>query len=233
MSGPLAWTFRRDFRAGSTRVVLTGGCPPGAEPLLAAALRDGDADAPLALIIDLQGLSAAAVTAAGPVIAAWAAARDGGPALAVDPPAHPAVSLPPVAGASPSGTPVGPALRRAHLCLPAHRDSPAGARRLVAEHCRSWGRPEAVERATIVTSELVSNAVEHAGTELDVTLVELAGAVRVSVRDRAGDRPDPAGDGDLLAERGRGIPIVGALADDWGFLTVGDGKTIWAVVADD
>ncbi len=224
MNGPLEWTFRRDFHAGSTRILLAGGFPPDAVPLLAAVLRDGDADAPLALVIDVRELSAPAVAPAGAVIASWAAARDGGPALAVDPPAHADALLPAVAGHG---------LRRAHLCLPAHPDSPAAARRLVAEHCRSWGRAGAVEHATIVTSELVSNAVEHAGTELDVTLAELAGAVRVSVRDRAADRPDPADDGDLLAERGRGIPIVAALASDWGFLNVGDGKTTWAVVADD
>lgn len=230
MSGPLEWAFRRDFRAGSTRLVLAGGCPPDAEPLLAAVLRNGDADAPLALVIDVRDLPGPAVASAGAVIAAWAAARDGGPVLAVDPPTHAAALLPAVADRLPVGR---PRLRRAHLCLPAQPDSPAAARRLVADRCRSWGRPGAVERATVVTSELVSNAVEHAGTELDVTLVEQAGAVRVSVRDRAADRPDPAGDGNLLAERGRGIPIVAALAADWGFLNVGDGKTIWAVVAED
>ncbi|WP_422733433.1 ATP-binding protein [Micromonospora sp. WMMD558] len=230
MSVPLEWAFRRDFRAGSTRIVLAGGCPPDAEPLLTAVLRDGDVDAPLDLVIDLRDLPTVAVASAGTVIAPWAAARAGGPVLTVEPPTHAAGLLPAGPGRDPKGA---PGRRRAHLNLPAHPDSPAAARRLVADRCRAWGRPGMMERAVIVTSELVSNAVEHAGTELDVTLVEQAGAVRVSVRDRAADRPDPAANGNLLAERGRGIPIVAALASDWGFVTVGDGKTTWAVVGGD
>jgi hypothetical protein len=37
---------------------------------------------------------------------------------------------------------------------------------------------------------------------------------------------------DVLAETGRGLHVVGALADAWGYTTPGDtGKAVWAMFA--
>lgn len=85
----------------------------------------------------------------------------------------------------------------------------------------------------VMVGELAMNAVQHARTEFEVT-VELTGAtLRVEVTDSgsglpaAGPMPPP---GSL---RGRGLPIVDGLADDWGIIPArhGLGKGIWFQIA--
>jgi anti-sigma regulatory factor (Ser/Thr protein kinase) len=98
--------------------------------------------------------------------------------------------------------------------------------------CSSWSVPaEAATAAAMVMSELVTNAVVHAGGDLQVGL-ELAGTVLVvTVRDRSPVRPrrhrPEAG-----RENGRGLAIVAELSRSWGSLPVaGDGKVVWARIA--
>jgi anti-sigma regulatory factor (Ser/Thr protein kinase) len=79
----------------------------------------------------------------------------------------------------------------------------------------------------LVVSELVTNAVLHARTELVLTLEVRPGVVRVAVRDRS-----PA----ALAVRnyppdavtGRGLGVVAALSRTWGMVADADGKLVWA-----
>ncbi|HET9080912.1 MAG TPA: ATP-binding protein [Trebonia sp.] len=92
---------------------------------------------------------------------------------------------------------------------------------------------EVRDAVAIMVGELAMNAVEHACTDFQVT-VELAdGTVRVTVTDSGGSQPaagpmPPAG-----SLRGRGLPIVHSLADDWGVVpsSHGPGKTIWFEIA--
>jgi anti-sigma regulatory factor (Ser/Thr protein kinase) len=81
-----------------------------------------------------------------------------------------------------------------------------------------------------VTSELVSNAVVHAGAQtFDLELrLEEAGAVVVVVTDSCPLPPvkrDPGGD----AEHGRGLLVVEALSDRWGWTPHDSGKAVFAV----
>ena len=75
------------------------------------------------------------------------------------------------------------------------------------------------EDAETVTSELVTNAVAHAGAQaigLELTRLEGSGAVAIVVTDPSPLPPvkrDPAGD----TERGRGLHIVDALSARWGW----------------
>ncbi|MER6153141.1 ATP-binding protein [Streptomyces hirsutus] len=58
--------------------------------------------------------------------------------------------------------------------------------------------------------------------------------LRVEVSDVRGERlPVPASDGGPLAEGGRGLALVAALAEEWGVAERpgGPGKTVWAVVS--
>jgi anti-sigma regulatory factor (Ser/Thr protein kinase) len=81
---------------------------------------------------------------------------------------------------------------------------------------------------TVLTSELVTNAVLHARTALEVGVTVTADAVLVCVGDAADERPmhQPPSDG---RESGRGITLVRELADDWGVLPADtrSGKTVW------
>ena len=85
-----------------------------------------------------------------------------------------------------------------------------------------------LETAILLTSELVSNALLHARTEVDLLLVMASSAVRVEVHDGNASPPGlPASPAPLDATTGRGLLMVDALAGRWGVDGTGDGKTIW------
>lgn len=86
---------------------------------------------------------------------------------------------------------------------------------------------ELAERLALVVSELASNAVLHAGTPFTVRVWRGPDRVRVEVLDRSDRLPTPR-DHDPTAVSGRGLAIVGTLADRWGVEVVGDGKCVWA-----
>ncbi|MDT7579138.1 MAG: hypothetical protein QOK35_402, partial [Pseudonocardiales bacterium] len=99
------------------------------------------------------------------------------------------------------------------------------AREFLRDACHRWGIPERQDVATVVT-ELVTNAVVHAGSPIRLRLVLDRAGLRVSVRDhRRRPLPDPA---DPDAPRGRGLRTVARLSRTWGVLLYGDGKAVWA-----
>jgi anti-sigma regulatory factor (Ser/Thr protein kinase) len=88
-------------------------------------------------------------------------------------------------------------------------------------------RTELAERLALVVSELASNAVLHAGTPFTVRVWRGPDRVRVEVMDRSDRLPAPR-DHDPTAVSGRGLAIVGTLADRWGVEVVSGGKCVWA-----
>ena len=88
------------------------------------------------------------------------------------------------------------------------------------------------EDAETVTSEFMTNAVEHAGAQtigLELTCLEGARAVTIVVTDPSPLPPvnrDLAGD----AEHGRGLHIVAALSARWGWRPQGTGKAVFAIL---
>lgn len=89
------------------------------------------------------------------------------------------------------------------------------------------------DQIAIMVGELAMNAVQHARTDFEVT-VEITGpTLRVTVTDSAGSRPEAGPMPPPGSLRGRGLPIVDSLADDWGVLPSphGPGKTIWFELA--
>ncbi|MDQ3763097.1 MAG: ATP-binding protein [Actinomycetota bacterium] len=121
---------------------------------------------------------------------------------------------------------------RRHHDLPMHNAAPAAARLFVRETCAVWAVPQIVrEHAELLSSELVSNAVEHAHSSSRLTITYTDTVLRVSVRDyrpTSIPRPRPI---DITAPRGRGLHLVAALAHTWGADQHPDGKTIWANLA--
>jgi LuxR family transcriptional regulator, maltose regulon positive regulatory protein len=107
----------------------------------------------------------------------------------------------------------------------------AGAgRAFVGEVCGRWGLGGLAGSAALVASELVTNAVVHARTALELR-VELRGPqLRVAVRDR-----DPNLARVLVAKegtgRGLGLGIVERVATAWGVRQEGaGGKTVWCTL---
>jgi anti-sigma regulatory factor (Ser/Thr protein kinase) len=99
------------------------------------------------------------------------------------------------------------------------------ARHWIAAHLRDLP-PEVVECAGLLTSELVTNAVLHAGTPLCVTLHILPGRIRIDVAD--GDTSLPSiKDYGREAATGRGLTLFKTLASNWGVQPVEGGKIVW------
>jgi len=118
------------------------------------------------------------------------------------------------------------------LDLPAELASARKARHFVAECAARLNRAEMVETAQLLVSELVTNAVAHAGTPVEVECVPTEGGLRVSVCD--GSRVLPtAGRPDAWDERGRGLVLVDTLAARWGTRRhPGNGKAVWFELGD-
>jgi anti-sigma regulatory factor (Ser/Thr protein kinase) len=114
----------------------------------------------------------------------------------------------------------------------------AAARRFVRETLQAWLVTGAaadghglVDDAVLLTSELVTNAVVHAGTPVQVTCRLADGAVEVVVRDGHPARlvPEAAESEPGPTERtgGRGLLLPAALASAWGVAYGRSCKAVW------
>jgi len=109
------------------------------------------------------------------------------------------------------------------------------ARRFVASHLVHWELPELADMASLLTSELVTNAVVHAGSRPRVVLAVADGSVEVGVTDESrlpsgGLRPTLLTnvEGDQgLAVHGRGLLLVDAIASAWDATELAQGKQVW------
>ncbi len=104
--------------------------------------------------------------------------------------------------------------------------SAGGARRFVTATLEGWGLDELTEVASLLVSELVSNALLHAGTDLDVHLRRSDGMVRVEVHDRSPRLPERKYYS-TMSVTGRGLVFVSELAQSWGFEPNDQGKLVW------
>ena len=120
-------------------------------------------------------------------------------------------------------------MRSAFRRLPAEPRSVKVARDFVRSTMTAWGvEPDG---AVLLTSELVTNAVRHARTEVVVTVRDAGPGVRIEVRDDDPGAPVLA-PADVDATSGRGLSLVNHVADAWGVERHdGDGKTVWLEVA--
>ena len=137
-----------------------------------------------------------------------------------------AVGRLPVAGPSPA-----PARRRESLDLPGEPGSVPQARRFVREVLARWGREEYEEAATLLVSELVSNGVLHARTELVVELADRDDGVLLGVSDSSPAMPTLRRHG-REAATGRGLWLLEQYSSSHGVDASHDesGKQVWAVV---
>ena len=114
------------------------------------------------------------------------------------------------------------------LLLPPEPSSPGRARDFVAAAIDSWATTELREQVRLLTSELVTNAVMHARTDVTVTVIrdDDRQAVRVTVADgsEVPPRRRPYG---ALATTGRGIAMVAKAAKNFGIEIRPGGKSVW------
>jgi anti-sigma regulatory factor (Ser/Thr protein kinase) len=112
--------------------------------------------------------------------------------------------------------------------MPAEAASVALARRRVTSLLREegWGT-RAVDDVTLMTSELVTNALEHARTPFTVTVDLTGDRVRVEIRDGETAQPVTALAPSATDIGGRGLLIVATLSDQWGVQPGLGGKSVW------
>jgi anti-sigma regulatory factor (Ser/Thr protein kinase) len=123
--------------------------------------------------------------------------------------------------------------RSLELALAPEPGSVAKARRFLSDALRRWSVPEETEAvARLALSELVTNAVVHASTELVVRVRPDADGIWVGVSDHDREMPVPR-DPTAGAIGGRGLAIVAAVARHWGVdrRFSRRGKTVWFTVA--
>lgn len=193
-------------------------------------LRECLAHMPSALVIDGEGLTVAPSAHLWLLGLARSAARWPGTAVILTG-EHPEVPSDPALGKCPTvdsalsllnSRPFG---ERRQLVLPPDPASCARARALVAQACADWGIGRPRRLAELLISELVANAVMHAGTRLKVTVRRTDHELELSVRDHGvGRLPN---DAELHDPRGFGLQLLGALSDTWGWSPAGRGKVVW------
>ncbi len=100
------------------------------------------------------------------------------------------------------------------------------ARTLVAEALERGPHAARLDEILLLVSEVVTNAVLHAGTPIELRLEADANGVLVEVTDHCSALPVQR-DYDPDASTGRGLGLVATLADRHGVETLPDGKSVW------
>ena len=211
------------------------------------------AESPTTIIIDVTGVTDPAADS----VPVWLSATQA--AAAADPPARLALCLPagsalatrldrigaqrylPLFGSSvearASLTGSRPLADVVRLRLPPSPVSPSVARNLVGGACEAWNLGASLHPGRAVLSELVANAVEHARTEMEVSISRRGSTLHLAVRDRNPTLPRiirlrPVEPGRPLDERGHGLRVVHAESVAWGAIPSIGGKVVWATVRD-
>ncbi|MEU0334699.1 SpoIIE family protein phosphatase [Streptomyces sp. NPDC006193] len=110
--------------------------------------------------------------------------------------------------------------------------SVATARSFVRDTLHGWGFADIVDDAVVLTSELVTNAVVHAGTHAEVLCLRTEDGVRIEVSDRYPEREVPLQSTAVAMsspdrEGGRGLQLCAALAARWGVDYTPTHKNVW------
>jgi hypothetical protein len=109
--------------------------------------------------------------------------------------------------------------------------APSVARGLVAAACSAWSLPSLLYPAKLVVSELVLNAVEHAGTETEVTVSRRGTGIHIAVADLDPRLPDmPARPRSATDQCHTGLSAVRSVATIAGTMPTPSGKVVWAVL---
>ncbi|WEB42325.1 ATP-binding protein [Streptomyces yunnanensis] len=113
--------------------------------------------------------------------------------------------------------------------LPCAAESAAPARILVRTALTAWGLHSVMDSGALVVTELVANAARHTrACAVRVTVTRPAGTVvRIAVVDTSRRIPEVRVTG-IDDEYGRGLALIDALSQRWGYERLPWGKRVWA-----
>jgi phosphoserine phosphatase RsbU/P len=130
-----------------------------------------------------------------------------------------------VTGQTTPAVPTATHMRRVPLA--ADLRSPAAARSAVRSVATEAGLSSVLDEALLLTTELVTNAVVHAGTDITIEITaDSAGLTITVLDDLAGPLVGP-GLATESDERGRGLLLVDQIASQWGTVHHPAGKGVW------
>jgi anti-sigma regulatory factor (Ser/Thr protein kinase) len=120
------------------------------------------------------------------------------------------------------------------LTVPGHPEEVAAARAFVTRTLSSHRAGTDTDAAALLTSEIVTNAIQHTRSGVDggtvtIALTGVPAGVLVEVID-GGSPGTPVVKGDPYAAEGHGLFLVQQLAAQWGYLRDTDGTTVWFVL---
>jgi DNA-binding NarL/FixJ family response regulator len=120
------------------------------------------------------------------------------------------------------------AARAAGLRYRRHLASPSEARHAARRTLEAWdGDRKHLDVIELLISELVTNAVVHAASEVDVVLIVGTDRFRIEVSD-SDPSPFDGRQAEAHEENGRGLALVDVLSGSWGVEHAPGGKTVWA-----
>jgi len=119
------------------------------------------------------------------------------------------------------------------VTIPGRAEEVSGARAFITHTLAAAGKGKRVDSdaATLLTSELVTNAILHTdsgarGGSVTIVVVDVPDGVLIEVIDD-GSAGAPVVKGDLFAADGHGLYLVQQLAAQWGYLRDPAGTTVW------
>jgi GAF domain-containing protein/anti-sigma regulatory factor (Ser/Thr protein kinase) len=112
--------------------------------------------------------------------------------------------------------------------LPPTGRSASTARRLIEQALSDAELTALLDEALLLVTELVTNAIVHAGTDIELRIEPGDASLRVEVVDRSpGSLPVVRLAPSETREGGRGVFLLDALADEWGTRHFSGGKSVW------
>jgi anti-sigma regulatory factor (Ser/Thr protein kinase) len=123
------------------------------------------------------------------------------------------------------------------LTIPGHPEQVSAARTFVARTLGAHRPGTDADTATLLTSEIVTNAIMHTKSGVDggtvtIVVVGIPRGVLIEITD-GGSAGAPVVKGDLYATDGHGLFLVQNLAAQWGYLREPTGTTVWFHLAAD
>jgi anti-sigma regulatory factor (Ser/Thr protein kinase) len=114
--------------------------------------------------------------------------------------------------------------------LPHRVDSVPAARAFLTQLLHGWEvADDVIDDASLLTTELMSNAVEHGSGVVDLEIAVQDGLLHIGVHDDSVELPTQHDAASTSLEGGRGIWLVQSIARDWGSDSSNrePGKTVW------